>query len=218
MAHLREPRWGAVVGSRKKEPSCRYTAQAGRWRRGTAARRTSLNSISGSNDGAQLWAVGTKEPSALHGAGGALGGAEQRHDELAPSDFRQQRRGAIVGGRTSGTILHYTAQAGRWEAQSSGANGRLTPSPSSARDRQFAGVSASQTVLSFGPQDRRPELPRSGLFLSDNGSEAPKRSDLLRNNSANQSRPLHFATQDEQAYCGIMFLWRRDFALPWQSY
>src|SRR5208337_2766529 len=36
----------------------------------------------------------------LWGAGGALGGAEQRHDEPPRFDFRDQRWGAVVGGRS----------------------------------------------------------------------------------------------------------------------
>ena len=63
---------------------------------------------------------------ALWSAGGAMGGAEQWHAERPLLDFRGQRRLAVVGGGVFGTIMHYGAQAGRWEAQSGGTVYNLT--------------------------------------------------------------------------------------------
>ncbi len=77
-----------------------YTAQAGRWEAQSSGTTNALEfHFRQQRWGAVVGGRRQRNHPALHGAGGALGGAEQRHDERPLFHFRQQRWGAVVGGR-----------------------------------------------------------------------------------------------------------------------
>ena len=86
-----------------------------------------FNSIFGTRDGSQLWAVGN-QGTILHYA------ARTGRWELQPcgtSNALTSISGTGDGAQLwtvgdQGTILHYTAQTGRWERQDSGTNHSLT--------------------------------------------------------------------------------------------
>ena len=62
----------------------------------------------------------------------------------------------------NGTILHYTAQAGRWEAQSSGTTNWLESIFGSSDGAQLWAVGDSGTILHYTAQAGRWEAQSSG--------------------------------------------------------
>ena len=179
--HLRRPRGGAVLGGRgeRNHPAL----HGGRRRKlGGAEQRNdelALNSIFGSSDGTQLWAVG-EAGTILHytaqaGRWEAQSSGTTNHLE---SIFGSSDGAQLWAVGYSGTISHYTAQTGRWEAQSSGTTNHLASIFGSNDGGQLWAVGAGGIILHYTAQAGRWKAQRSGttspllsIFGSSDGAQ-----------------------------------------------
>jgi photosystem II stability/assembly factor-like uncharacterized protein len=196
--------WGAADGSQmwavgEHGTILHYTAQTGRWETQSSGTTEELVSIFGSTDALQAWAVGDKG-SILHytattGRWDPQEGGDPKPFPI-PETKDETQRGFVSSsteraifrssdgtqlwavGSGIGIVLHYNAQAGRWETQNTGTNEFLWDIFGSNDGAQLWAVGFNGPILHYTAQTRRwepqesdPGIDEKSIFGSSDGSQ-----------------------------------------------